>query len=132
MLRFAFRRGPGVRSFTAEAATKPKLTVSERVKGDKQGLVGVAASTLAFILSAQSFRMRNERDEAIERAEAAEASLSDAMARLKRLRVGTDGALDVARDSGVAFDSVAAPAAAAAAAAAAPAATAPKSRVTIV
>ena len=71
MLRFAFRRGPGVRSFTAEAATKPKLTVSERVKGDKQGLVGVAASTLAFILSAQSFRMRNERDEAIERAEAA-------------------------------------------------------------
>ena len=61
MLRFAFRRGPGVRSFTAEAATKPKLTVSERVKGDKQGLVGVAASTLAFILSAQSFRMRNER-----------------------------------------------------------------------
>ena len=74
-MNMAWRRSiVGARLFATEAS--PKTTISDRVKRDGKGMFGVAASTLAFILSAQSFRMRNERNEAIERLEALEATLS--------------------------------------------------------
>ena len=91
----------------------PRTTISDRVKRDSKGMFGVAASTLAFVLSAQSFRMRNERNEAIERAEAAEAALSKALGQLDRGVTGSE-ALGIDDEEG------AAQAAAAAAAAAGP------------
>ena len=54
-----------------------RVGVVRRVKKDKKGIFAVAASSMAFILSAQSFSMRNERDDAIERAEAAEKALAE-------------------------------------------------------
>ena len=64
-------------SVTGDGAGPERVGIVRRVKKDKRGMFAVAASTMAFILSAQSFSMRNERDEAIERAEAAEKALAD-------------------------------------------------------
>ena len=67
----------GARGLASSAAPGGRPGVMARVKKDRRGLFAVGASTMAFVLSAQGYRMRNERDEAVARAEFAERALAE-------------------------------------------------------